>query len=385
MHFTEEHDFFRQSFRDFLQKEVVPHIDGWEESVTIDQSIWKKMGEMGYFGISYPEQYGGLDLDIFYLVIYLEELQRVNSGGFAAAMWVHPYLAMTHVLAEGSEAIKEKYLPSSISGELIGCLCISEPFGGSDVSGMRTTAILEGDEYVINGSKTFITNGVYSDYLVVAAKTDPAAGSRGISMFIMDRETPGISATKLDKLGWRASDTGESAFDNVRIPKDQLLGEKGQGFGYLMQHLALERLVMAINAHARSEWALEYTVQYMKERQAFGQTIDRFQALRHKIADLAAEVEVCKTFNYETAMRLGNKEYVVKEASMAKLVSTRVADQVAYDCLQMLGGYGYMEEYPLARNLRDSRLGPIGGGTSEILREIIAKMVIDGKEYKPAT
>ena len=385
MHFTEEHDFFRQSFRDFLQKEVVPHIDGWEESGTIDQSIWKKMGEMGYFGISYPEQYGGLDLDIFYLVIYLEELQRVNSGGFAAAMWVHPYLAMTHVLAEGSEAIKEKYLPSSISGELIGCLCISEPFGGSDVSGMRTTAILEGDEYVINGSKTFITNGVYSDYLVVAAKTDPAAGSRGISMFIMDRETPGISATKLDKLGWRASDTGESAFDNVRIPKDQLLGEKGQGFGYLMQHLALERLVMAINAHARSEWALEYTVQYMKERQAFGQTIDRFQALRHKIADLAAEVEVCKTFNYETARRLGNKEYVVKEASMAKLVSTRVADQVAYDCLQMLGGYGYMEEYPLARNLRDSRLGPIGGGTSEILREIIAKMVIDGKEYKPAT
>ena len=385
MHFTEEHDFFRQSFRDFLQKEVVPHIDGWEESGTIDHSIWKKMGEMGYFGISYPEQYGGLDLDIFYLVIYLEELQRVNSGGFAAAMWVHPYLAMTHVLAEGSEAIKEKYLPASISGDLIGCLCISEPFGGSDVSGMRTTAVLEGDEYVINGSKTFITNGVYSDYLVVAAKTDPAAGSRGISMFIMDRETPGISATKLDKLGWRASDTGEIAFDNVRIPKDQLLGEKGQGFGYLMQHLALERLVMAINAHARSEWALEYTVQYMKERQAFGQTIDRFQALRHKIADLAAEVEVCKTFNYETARRLGNKEYVVKEASMAKLVSTRVADQVAYDCLQMLGGYGYMEEYPLARNLRDSRLGPIGGGTSEILREIIAKMVIDGKEYKPAT
>ena len=385
MHFTEEHDFFRQSFRDFLQKEAVPHIEKWEESGTIDPAIWKKMGEMGYFGISYPEQYGGLDLDIFYLVIYLEELQRVNSGGFAAAMWVHPYLAMTHVLAEGSEAIKERYLPGSISGELMGCLCISEPFGGSDVSGMRTTAVLDEDHYVINGSKTFITNGVYSDYLVVAAKTDPAAKSKGISMFIMDRDTPGISATKLDKLGWRASDTGEIAFDNVRIPKDQLLGEKGQGFGYLMQHLALERLIMAINAHARSEWALEYTIQYMKDRQAFGTTIDKFQALRHKIADLAAEVEMCKTFNYETARKLGNKEYVVKEASMAKLVSTRVSDQVAYDCLQMLGGYGYMEEYPLARNLRDSRLGPIGGGTSEILREIIAKMVIDGKEYKPAT
>ena len=283
------------------------------------------------------------------------------------------------------EEIKEKYLPPSITGEKIGCLCISEPFGGSDVSGMRTTAIKEGDHYVINGSKTFITNGVYSDYLVVAAKTDPSAGGRGISIFIMDRDTPGISATKLDKLGWRASDTGEIAFDNVRVHQSQLMGEEGKGFSYLMQHLALERLIMAINAHARSEWALEYTIDYMKQREAFGKSISTFQALRHKIADLSAEVELCKSFNYQTAHRLGQKEYVVKEASMAKLVSTKVADEVAYECLQMLGGYGYMEEYPLARNLRDSRLGPIGGGTSEILREIIAKMVIDGKSYKPAT
>jgi alkylation response protein AidB-like acyl-CoA dehydrogenase len=385
MYFSEEHNFFRESFRDFLNKEVVPHIEKWEASGTIDGFIWKKMGEMGYFGISYPEQYGGLDLDVMYLVIYLEELQRVNSGGFAAAMWVHPYLAMTHVLAEGSEEIKEKYLPPSITGEKIGCLCISEPFGGSDVSGMRTTAIKEDDHYVINGSKTFITNGVYSDYLVVAAKTDPSAGGRGISIFIMDRDTPGISATKLDKLGWRASDTGEIAFDNVRVHQSQLMGEEGKGFSYLMQHLALERLIMAINAHARSEWALEYTIDYMKQREAFGKSISTFQALRHKIADLSAEVELCKSFNYQTAHRLGQKEYVVKEASMAKLVSTKVADEVAYECLQMLGGYGYMEEYPLARNLRDSRLGPIGGGTSEILREIIAKMVIDGKSYKPAT
>ena len=385
MHFTEEHDFFRQSFRDFLQKEVVPHINKWEETGTIDRFIWKKMGEMGYFGISYPESYGGLDLDIFYLVIYLEELQRVNSGGFAAAMWVHPYLAMTHVHAEGSEEIKQKYLPDSIAGTKIGCLCITEPFGGSDVSGMRTTAVREGDEWVINGSKTFITNGVYSDYLVVAAKTHPELGSKGVSMFIMDRDTPGISATKLDKLGWRASDTGEIAFDNVRIPAGNLLGEEKMGFSYLMQHLALERLVMGINAHARSEWALEYTLQYMKERTAFGSSLDKFQALRHRVADMAAEIEMCKTFNYVTAQRLGNKEYVVKEASMSKLISTRVADQVATECLQLLGGYGYIEEYPLARNLRDSRLGPIGGGTSEILREIIAKMVIDGKSYKPAT
>jgi alkylation response protein AidB-like acyl-CoA dehydrogenase len=250
---------------------------------------------------------------------------------------------------------------------------------------MRTAAVKEGDEYVINGSKTFITNGVYSDYLVVSAKTHPELGSKGISMFIMDRDTPGISATKLDKLGWRASDTAEIAFDNVRIPVNQLLGEEKKGFAYLMQHLALERLIMGVNAHARSEWALEYTINYMKERTAFGKSLDKFQALRHRVAQMTSEVEMCKTFNYVTAQRLGNKEYVVKEASMSKLISTKVADEVAYECLQLLGGYGYIEEYPLARNLRDSRLGPIGGGTSEILREIIAKMVIDGKDYKPAT
>jgi acyl-CoA dehydrogenase len=385
LYFTEEHEFFRKSFRDFLQKEVVPHIEKWEKTGHIERFIWKKMGEMGYFGISYPEKYGGLDLDIFYLVIYLEELQRVRSGGFAAAMWVHPYLAMSHLNAEGSEEIKEKYLSASISGDMIGCLCITEPFAGSDVGGMRTTAVKEGDHYIINGSKTFITNGVYSDYLVVSAKTHPELGSRGISLFVIDRDTPGVSATKLDKLGWRASDTGEIAFDNVKVPAKNLLGKEKKGFGYLMQHLALERIVMAINAHARSEWAIEYTIQYMKDRTAFGKSIDKFQALRHKVAQMASEVEMCKAFNYTTAYQVGKKKYVVKEASMAKLVSTRVADEVAYDCLQLLGGYGYVEEYPLARNLRDSRLGPIGGGTSEILREIIAKIVIDGKEYKPAT
>ncbi len=385
LYFTEEHVFFRKSFRDFLHKEVVPHIEKWEKTGHIERFIWKKMGEMGYFGISYPEKYGGLDLDIFYLVIYLEELQKIRSGGFAAAMWVHPYLAMSHLNAEGSEEIKQKYLTASITGDMIGCLCITEPFAGSDVGGMRTTAVKEGDHYIINGSKTFITNGVYSDYLVVSAKTHPELGSRGISLFVVDRDTPGVSATKLDKLGWRASDTGEIAFDNVKVPAKNLLGKEKKGFGYLMQHLALERIVMAINAHARSEWALEYTIQYMKERTAFGKSIDKFQALRHRVAQMASEVEMCKSFNYSTAYQVGKKKYVVKEASMAKLVSTRVADEVAYDCLQLLGGYGYVEEYPLARNLRDSRLGPIGGGTSEILREIIAKIVIDGKKYKPAT
>lgn len=383
-YFTEEHELFREGFRDFLQKEVVPHIEKWEKTGTIERFIWEKMGEMGYFGINYPEQYGGLELDLFYTVIFLEELQRIHSGGFAAAMWAHAYLAMTHVNAEGSEAIKEKYLTASIDGTKIGCLCITEPFAGSDVAAIRTTAVKDGDHYIINGSKTFITNGVYSDYLVVTAKTAPELGNKGMSMFIMDRDTPGISASKLDKLGWRASDTGEIAFDNVRVPAENLMGIENRGFPYIMQHFALERLIMGINAHARAQYALEYAMQYMSERQAFGKNLNQFQVLRHKIAEMASEVEMHREFNYTVAKRLNEGQYVVKEASMSKLLSTKMADRVVYQALQMLGGYGYMEEYPLARLFRDSRLGPIGGGTSEILCEIIAKMVIDRKVYQKA-
>ncbi|MDC3195961.1 acyl-CoA dehydrogenase family protein [Flavobacteriaceae bacterium] len=385
MYFTEEHEVFRESFKDFLQKEVVPHIDKWEKTGNIDRFIWRKFGDMGYFGLSYPEEYGGLNLDIFYMVIFLEELQKINSGGFAAAIWAHVYLAMTHVNVEGDARIKNKYLGASISGEKIGCLCITEPFGGSDVAGMRTTAIRKENSYVINGSKTFITNGVYSDYLIVAAKTDPSSKHAGMSIFIVDRDTPGISATKLDKLGWKASDTGEIAFDNVVVPSENLMGQEGKGFAYIMQHFALERLIMGINAHARAEYAVDYAIQYTSERQAFGKTLDSFQALRHKIAEMASQVEMCKEFNYSIAKRLNDGVYVVKEATMSKLISTKMADEVIYDALQLLGGYGYMEEYPMARLLRDSRLGPIGGGTSEILREIIAKIIIDKKEYKSVT
>lgn len=383
-YFTEEHQLFRESLQGFLKKEVVPHINKWEETGHIERFIWQKFGEMGFFGIAYPEEFGGLDLDLFYTVIFLEELQKINSGGFAAAMWAHAYLAMTHLNAEGGQEIKEKYLAKSITGEMIGAMAVTEPFGGSDVAGMRTTAVKKGDTYIINGSKTFITNGVYSDYIVVAAKTSPELGNKGISMFVVDRDTKGVSATKLDKLGWRASDTGEIAFDNVEIPASHLMGEEGKGFPYIMQHFAFERLIMGVNAHARAEFALEYAVQYMSEREAFGQTINKFQALRHTMADCFADMEVCKEFNYSVAARLDKGEYVVKEATISKLRSTKMSDDVIYQCLQMLGGYGYMEEYPLARLSRDSRLGPIGGGTSEILREIIAKMVIDKKEYKPA-
>ena len=385
LYFTEEHNLFRESLKGFLHKEVVPHIEKWEEQGNLDRFIWKKFGEMGYFGLAYPEAYGGLDLDLFYTIILLEELQKINSGGFAAAIWAHAYLAMMHINKEGDDAIKEKYLTSSISGDKVGCLCITEPFGGSDVAGMRTTAVKKSDKYVLNGSKTFITNGVYSDYLVVAAKTSPELGNKGISIFVMDRETPGVSATKLDKLGWRASDTGEIAFDNVEIPASNLMGEENQGFGYIMQHFALERLIMGVNAHARAEYALGYAKQYMSERTAFGKTIDRFQSLRHTYAECETQMEICKQFNYYVAKRMDIGDYVVKEATMSKLQSTKMADDVIYQCLQFLGGYGYMEEYPMARLARDSRLGPIGGGTSEILKEIIAKMSIDNEDYKPAT
>ena len=385
MYFTEEHHLFRKSLQDFLQKEVVPHIETWEKKGEIDRFIWKKFGNMGFFGINYPEAYGGLGLDLFYTVIFLEELQKINSGGFAAAIWAHVYLAMTHLNAEGSEAIKQNYLKPSITGDKIGCLCITEPFGGSDVAGMRTTAVKNGDYYIINGSKTFITNGVFSDYLVVAAKTTPELEHKGISIFLIDRDTKGVSATKLNKLGWHASDTGEIAFDNVKIPATNLMGEENKGFPYIMQHFASERLIMGINGHARAEFALEYALKYMSERTAFGRTIDKFQALRHTIADLYTEMEMCKAFNYSIAYRLNKGEYVVKEATMSKLKSTKMADEVIYQCLQFLGGYGYMEDYPMARLMRDSRLGPIGGGTSEILREILAKIIIDKKDYKPAT
>lgn len=382
MYFTEEHRLFRQSLKDFLQKEVVPHIEKWEQTGQIDRFIWEKFGEMGYFGLMTPEEYSGLGLDLFYTVIFLEELQCIHSGGFAAAMWAHEYLAMTYLNKLANAQQKKAYLEPSVLGNKIGCLGVSEPFGGSDVAAMRTTAIKKGNVYVVNGSKTFITNGVYGDYIVLAAKTDASAGHKGISMFIVDRNAKGVTANKLNKLGWRASDTAELAFDNVEVPEENLLGDEGSGFVYIMEAFALERLVMGVNAHARAEYALEYTQQYMSEREAFGKSINQFQALRHRMVDLYSDMLLCKEFNYSTIAKMQQGEYVVKEATISKLKSTKMADEVMYNCLQFLGGYGYIEDYPLARLSRDSRLGPIGGGTSEILKEILAKIIIDKKQYK---
>ncbi len=384
MYFTPNHHLFRQSLRDFLQREVMPHINQWEEDGELPRSIYQKFGEMGYFGLMQPEKYGGLDLDIWYTVILNEEIVRVNSGGFGASINAHPYLAMTHLKAEGNEAQKQKYLVPSIKGELIGCLAITEPFGGSDVQAIRTTAVREGDYYLVNGSKTFITNGVNSDYLVVAVKTKPDAKYNGISMMIIDRNLEGVSARKLKKLGWKASDTGEIAFDNVKVPVENLLGGENQGFFYIMQHFVLERMILAIGGTAAADYALEVTLQYMQEREAFGRPLNKFQVLRHRIAQMAAEIEMNRQFIYSICYGVEKGEYLVKEASMAKLLATQLSDRVATQCLQMYGGYGFMEDYPLARMFRDSRLGTIGGGTSEIMCEIIAKMLIDGRvEERP--
>jgi acyl-CoA dehydrogenase len=380
-YFTEEHNQFRQSLRDFLQKEVVPFVDEWEKVGNPPRDIWKKFGDMGYFGLRFPEKYGGLSLDFFYDVILLEELAKINSAGTSAAIGAHTYLSLAHLNNEGSEEQKQKYLVPGIAGEIFGCLAISEPGGGSDVASMRTTAVKDGDDWIINGSKTFITNGVLSDYLIISAKTEPGLKQAGISMFVVDRNTEGLSATKLDKLGWRASDTAEIAFDEMRVPADALLGEENQGFYYIMQQFALERLIMAIGGVAGSEYALQYGLGYMREREAFGRPLTKFQELRHRVAQLAAEIEQQKQFVYYLCDRFTKGEYIVKEAAMAKLLATQLSDKVTFEVVQFLGGYGYMEDYQASRMWRDSRLGQIGGGTSEIMKEIIAKMAIDEVKY----
>ncbi|WP_051295906.1 acyl-CoA dehydrogenase family protein [Eisenibacter elegans] len=381
-YFSEEHELFREGLRRFLAQEVHPHINAWEQAGEIPKDIWKKFGQMGYLGLNYPEAYGGSDADFFYTVAYIEELAWLNSGGFNAAAGVTPYMAGAHILAAASEALKQKYLPGSISGYLLGALAITEPVAGSDVSNIRTTAVREGDHYVVNGSKTFITNGYLCDYIVAAVKTKHEAGAAGISLLLIDkRESDGVRANKLNKLGWHSSDTAEIFFDNVRVPVSNLIGEENQGFYYIMNKFQLERLIMAIGGVAAAEVALQTALKYMAEREAFGRPINKFQALRHRIADLYAELESTRYFVYHVARLHNDGHYDVKLASIAKLKGTELADRATYECLQYFGGYGFMEDYPLARMFRDSRIGTIGGGSSEIMREIIAKTLIDSVKY----
>lgn len=383
-YFTEEHELFRESLRNFLNKEVKPNIEQWEEDRRIPRDIWKKMGDMGFLGLRYPEKYGGMNLDFFYDVVFNEEIARMNSGGFAITQQVVQYMSSPYILKFGSERLKEKYLPGIISGDLISCIGITEPGAGSDAANIQTRATKEGDFYIVNGSKTFITNGVYGDFIVTVVKTNPELGTAGVSLLVIDRQSEGVSARKLKKLGWHASDTAELSFDNVKVPVENLIGEEGRGFYYLMNGLQLERLCAVPACVTGMEHAIEVTLQYMSERQAFGRPINKFQVLRHRIAQMASEVEALKAFSYHCCSLFDQNIYDVKLCSMAKLLATEMTERVSTQCLQMYGGYGFMEEYPLARMYRDVRVGTIGGGSSEIMREIIAKIVIDDVGYQKA-
>jgi len=383
--FTEEHKAFRDSLKQFLKKEVEPNIDQWEKDRKIPSELIKKMGDMGYLGLNMPEQYGGIDLDFYYSVIFLEEISSLFSGGFAITFAVIQYMSSPYILKHGSDFLKENYLMPTIAGDKVSAIAITEPGAGSDAANITTTAKLESDHYVVNGSKTFITNGIYGDYYVTVVKTNPEAGVKGVSLLLIDRETQGVTTTKIEKLGWHSSDTAEISFDNVKVPKENLLGEEGLGFIYLMGGLQLERLAGAIMGTASAECALNYALEYMNQREAFGRKINRFQVLRHRIAQMTADIEVTKNYVYYCAQLNNHNEYAVKECSIAKLQATELSSKVINDSLQMFGGYGFTEEFKIARMYRDTRVGTIGGGTSEIMREIIAKMVIDEVSYDSST
>ncbi|TAG05574.1 MAG: acyl-CoA dehydrogenase [Cytophagia bacterium] len=378
LYFKEEHELFRQSLQDFFKKEILPHTNQWEENRQIPKNIWEKMGEMGYLGIYHEEKYGGLDLDFWYTVVFLEELAKTNAG-FSGNISVHMYMATNHIAKAGNEALKQKYLPDAIAGKKIAALAISEPNAGSDVAALRTNARREGDNFIINGQKLWITNGTYCDFYCTAVKTE-----KGLSLIVIDAESEGVSRRKLNKMGLHSSDTAEVFFDNVKVPVSNLVGEEGKGFAYIMDSFQLERLTIGIGLIGGNEWILAETLEYMAQRETFGRAINKYQVLRHNIAQLAAEIEQNKQFIYHTCWLLSQGEYVVKECSMIKLLSTELNKKVIDECLQMFGGYGYSEDFVVCQAYRDTRVGTIAGGTSQIMREIIAKMVVDNTVYQKA-
>lgn len=375
----EEHELFRNTLQDFFKAEVNPYINEWEKAGKVDRSVFKKMGEMGFLGLEIEEQYGGMAADFMYSTILCEELGRTGSAGFATVICGHAYLAMNYLVHAGSEFIKQKYIVPSVKGEKIGSLALTEPFAGSDLKAIRTTAKLEGDFYIIDGSKTFISNGYYGDFTVAACQTD-----NGMSMIVIDLDSEGVSRSKLDKVGMRCSDTAELAFNGVKVPKENLLGEEGKGFYYMMQSLQVERLTVVHNNIGLMQYVLDITLQYISERTAFGKSINKFQVLRHKIAHIASDIDAWLAFMYQTSYRLSLGENVVKECSMLKMKTSDLLNSMVYDCQQMFGGYGFMEEYPIGRIYRDVRVTSIYAGTSEIMAEIISKIVIDKRTYQPA-
>lgn len=378
IYFTAEHDAFRAEVRRFLDREVAPHAAAWEAAGRIPREIFARMGGLGFLGIHFPERYGGAGADLFFAIAFLEELPRSMMGGFCAAVSVQQFMATQHILRSGSEELKRRYLVPSIAGRRVGALAITEPDAGSDVAALRTTAVRRGEEWVISGAKTFITNGAEGDFLTVAVRTGPEPGRAGISLVVLDADTPGVRVSRrLHKLGWHASDTAEVVFEDARVPAGHLIGRENAGFYMIMESFQLERLVAAAIALGSGQVALETALAYMGARRVFGRPLNRFQVLRHRLAGLASELEAARQLTYHTAWLHEQGEPAVRESSMAKLVTTELGKRIADECLQVHGGYGFMEEYPAARLYRDARAATITAGTSEVMREIVAKIMID--------
>jgi alkylation response protein AidB-like acyl-CoA dehydrogenase len=377
--FTDEHEQLRESIRNFATKELAPHAEEWEET-TFPNWVFTRMGELGLLGLDKPEEYGGQGGDYYSAIVLAEEIGHSNSGGMCMGVAVHTDMAMPPILAFGTEAQKQEWVVPAIKGEKILCLGISEPDAGSDVAGIKTRAVRDthggtgGDEYVINGSKTFITNGHRADVIVLVTKTDPDAGYDGFTLFLVPMDSPGvIREKKLEKLGMHASDTALLAFQDVRVPDTAVLGEVGKGFYHIMWELQGERLHGAAGCVAAAQRCFDRTLQYAKERTAFGRPIGNFQVIRHKFAEMATKIETGRQLVYTTAWRFQNGEYPVREISMAKLYASQMAVEVADECIQIHGGAGYMKEYGVERAWRDLRLNRIGAGTDEIMLDVIGR------------
>ena len=375
IYFTEEHRQFRDNLRRYIDQEIVPRAAPWEDAGMVPRAVMRQMGELGYLGVRYPEAYGGSGLDTVYSAILAEELGRSTYGGYAVTVTVHTDMASPHLANFGTPEQLKRYLPSLIRGETVCSVAVTEPDAGSDVAGIRTRAVRDGDHWVINGSKMFITNGVHGDLYFVGAKTDPTAkGSRGISIFIVEKGTPGFRVGRaLKKSGWLCSDTAELVFENCRIPAANLLGGENKGFYQIMRNFQNERMVIGAQAMGEAARAIEMTVDYVRERKAFGATLWDKQAIRQRLAMRAAQVEAGRALVYHAAWLDAQGKDCVKEVSMVKALCGELVNEVLYDCQQFHGGFGYMHEAAIARMVRDARVEAIGGGATEVMLEEVAK------------
>jgi acyl-CoA dehydrogenase len=373
--FGAEHEELRETVARFVGAEIAPQVDEWERAEEFPRELYRRCAELGFLGLKFPEAYGGQGGDHLHDAVWVEELARSGgSGGVAAGLNAHASIALPPIFNFGTEEQKRRWLVPGIAGEKIGALGITEPGAGSDVAGIATTARRVGDTYVVNGSKTFITNGVRADFLVCACKTTEAGGHDGISFLVLEREMPGYEVSrKLEKLGWASSDTGELSFTDVEVPAANLLGEENGGFRLIMANFAWERLLMAIGAVGAMGRLIELAVAYAQDREAFGRPIGKFQAIRHQVAEMATKAEVSRALTYDALRLFHTGLPCIREVSMAKLLTQRTALEIADQTLQIHGGYGYTREYGIERAVRDARLGPIGGGTDEVMKEIIGK------------